>query len=132
LLDRGFARAVRLEIHDTCPRSLGHFLLEHFELTEDDMYRVNGPVNLNRVGVVYDMVDRPDLKYRPFSPRVQAPKPGANAFDMVRERDVLLHHPYDSFSTVIDCSSRPLPIRTCWRSSRRCTAPGAARCWSTT
>ena len=102
LLDRGFARAVRLEIHDTCPRSLGHFLLEHFELTEDDMYRVNGPVNLNRVGVVYDMVDRPDLKYRPFSPRVQAPKPGANVFDMVRERDVLLHHPYDSFSTVID------------------------------
>lgn len=102
LLDRGFARAVRLEITDTCPRALGKFLLQHFELTEDDMYRVNGPVNLNRVGVVYDMVDRPDLKYRPFQPRVQAPKPGHNVFDMVRERDVLLHHPYDSFSTVVD------------------------------
>jgi polyphosphate kinase len=102
LLDRGFARAVRLEITDTCPRALGKFLLEHFELTEDDMYRVNGPVNLNRVGVVYDMVDRPDLKYRPFQPRVQAPKPGHNVFDMVREHDIMLHHPYDSFSTVVD------------------------------
>ena len=102
LLDRGFARAVRLEITDTCPRALGQFLLEHFELTDDDMYRVNGPVNLNRVGVVYDMVDRPDLKYRPFQPRVQSPKPGCNVFDMVRERDVLLHHPYDSFSTVLE------------------------------
>jgi len=102
LLDRGFARAVRLEITDTCPKTLGHFLLEHFELGENDMYRVNGPVNLNRVGAVYDMVDRPDLKYRPFQPRVQAPKDGGTVFDMVREGDVLLHHPFDSFSVVID------------------------------
>ncbi|MCB1613377.1 MAG: hypothetical protein KDI60_16725, partial [Xanthomonadales bacterium] len=53
LVDRGFARAVRLEITDTCPRALGHFLLQHFELGEEDMYRVNGPVNLNRVGAAY-------------------------------------------------------------------------------
>ena len=102
LLDRGFARAVRLEITDACPRALGTFLLEHFELTEDDMYRVNGPVNLNRVGVVYDMIDRPDLKYRPFKPRVQLPKSGGSVFDLIRQRDVLLHHPFDSFSTVSD------------------------------
>lgn len=101
LLDRGFARAVRLEIADSCPRALAQYLLEHFELTEDDMFRVNGPVNLNRVGAVYDMVDRPELKYQAFKPRVQAPKAG-NVFDMVREQDVLLHHPYDSFSTVVD------------------------------
>lgn len=102
LLDRGFARAVRLEITDTCPRALGQFLLQHFELGEEDMYRVNGPVNLNRVGAVYDIIDRPDLKFRPFQPRVQGSKVGGNVFDMVREGDVLLHHPYDSFSTVID------------------------------
>ena len=102
LVDRGFARAVRLEITDTCPRALGHFLLQHFELGEEDMYRVNGPVNLNRVGAAYDMVDRPDLKFRPFQPRVQTSKSGGNVFDMIREGDVLLHHPYDSFSTVVD------------------------------
>lgn len=102
LLDRGFARAVRLEITDTCPRALGHFLLQHFELDEEDMYRVNGPVNLNRVGAVYDMVDRPDLKFRPFQPRVQGSKNPGGVFDMVTEGDVLLHHPYDSFSTVVE------------------------------
>lgn len=102
LLDRGFARAVRLEITDTCPRALGQFLLQHFELGEEDMYRVNGPVNLNRVGAVYDIIDRPDLKFRPFQPRVQSSKGGGSVFDMVREGDVLLHHPYDSFSTVTD------------------------------
>ena len=102
LLDRGFARAVRLEITDACPRALGQYLLEHFELTEDDMYRVNGPVNLNRVGVVYDMIDRPDLKYRPFKPRVQLPKSAGSIFDQIRLRDVLMHHPFDSFATVLD------------------------------
>jgi polyphosphate kinase len=102
LLDRAFARAVRLEIHDSCPRALASFLLEHFELTEDDMYRVHGPVNLNRVGVVYDLVDRPDLKYRPFTPRVAHSKAQGSIFDLAREKDILLHHPYDSFSTVVE------------------------------
>jgi polyphosphate kinase len=102
LLDRAFARAVRLEIHDSCPRALATFLLEHFELTEDDMYRVHGPVNLNRVGVVYDLVDRPDLKYRPFTPRLAHAKAQGSIFDMAREKDILLHHPYDSFSTVVE------------------------------
>jgi polyphosphate kinase len=102
LLDRAFARAVRLEIHDSCPRALASFLLEHFELTEDDMYRVHGPVNLNRVGVVYDLVDRPDLKYRPFTPRTAHSKAHGSIFDLARERDILLHHPYDSFSTVVE------------------------------
>jgi polyphosphate kinase len=102
LLDRGFARAVRLEIHDSCPRSLASFLLQHFELTEHDMYRVRGPVNLNRVGAIYDLVDRPDLKYRPFTPRVLHAKAPGSIFDLVREKDLLLHHPYDSFSTVVE------------------------------
>lgn len=102
LLDRGFARAIRLEITDSCPKAIAHFLLGHFELTEDDMYRVNGPVNLNRVMAAYDLVDRPDLKYRSFTPRVQASKSASNVFEMVSERDVLLHHPFDSFATVVD------------------------------
>jgi polyphosphate kinase len=103
LQDRGFARAVRLEVADTCPKSVVKELLENFELTDDDVYRCNGPVNLNRVSAVYDMVDRPDLKFAPFQPRIPAPLANAaGVFDAVHRGDVLLHHPYESFVPVLD------------------------------
>jgi polyphosphate kinase len=103
LVGRGYARAVRLEVADSCPNTVLKFLIENFELTEQDVYRCHGPVNLNRVIAVYDMVDRPDLKFPAFVPRVQ-PRlaQAASVFDAVREGDILLHHPFDSFSTVLD------------------------------
>ncbi len=103
LQGRGFARAVRLEVADSCPKAVLAFLMDNFELTEQDVYRCHGPVNLNRVVAVYDMVDRADLKYPPFTPRVQ-PRlaSAASLFDTVRAGDVLLHHPFDSFATVIE------------------------------
>ena len=70
LKGRGFARAVRLEVADTCPKSVLKHLVANFELTPDDVFRCHGPVNLNRVIAVYDMVQRPDLKFPPFVPRV--------------------------------------------------------------
>ena len=103
LIGRGYARAVRLEVADSCPSSVLKFLIDNFELTEQDVYRCHGPVNLNRVVAVYDMVDKPDLKFPPFVPRVQHRLAvAATVFDAVREGDVLLHHPFDSFSTVLD------------------------------
>jgi polyphosphate kinase len=103
LATRGYARAVRLEVADSCPRTVLKFLIDNFELNEDDVYRCHGPVNLNRVVAVYDMVERADLKFPPFAPRVQQRLALANTvFDAVREGDVLLHHPFDSFSTVLD------------------------------
>jgi polyphosphate kinase len=103
LKGRGFARAVRLELTDTCPKPVLKFLMENFELSESEIYRCNGPVNLNRVSAVYDLLQRPDLKYPPFKPRVQIPVDDhVSLFDEVRRRDLLLHHPFDSFSTVID------------------------------
>lgn len=100
---RGFAQAVRLEVADTCPKVTLKFLMANFELSEDDIYRCNGPVNLSRISAVFDMTDRPDLKFPKFAPRVQ-PRLAAAAtvFDAVREGDVLLHHPFDSFVTVLD------------------------------
>ncbi|HET9485018.1 MAG TPA: polyphosphate kinase 1, partial [Xanthomonadales bacterium] len=103
LEDRGFARAVRLEVAETCPKAVVKQLIANFELGEDDVYRCNGPVNLNRVVAVYDMVDRPDLKFPPFTPCVQSHVTAhASVFDAARAGDILMHHPFDSFTTVLD------------------------------
>jgi polyphosphate kinase len=100
---RGFAQAVRLEVADACPKTTLKFLMANFELSENDIYRCPGPVNLSRISAVFDMTDRPDLKFPKFAPRVQ-PRllAAANVFDAVREGDVLLHHPFDSFGPVLD------------------------------
>ncbi len=101
LPERRFGSAVRLEVADNCPRKFCNFLLHRFQLSEPDLYTVNGPVNLGRLQAVHDLVDRPDLKFPPFAPRV--PVRGTNdLFEVIRRGDVLLHHPFDSFSPVID------------------------------
>lgn len=100
LVDRGYRPAVRLEIAHDCPRPIVQTLLQNFGLSENAAYRIDGSVNLNRVIQVYDLVQRPDLKYPPMTPRVfKAPE---GIFAAVARNDVLLHHPFDSFSTVLD------------------------------
>lgn len=101
LANRGFRRAVRLEIADHCPRPILRTLLKNFELTEKEVYRINGPVNLSRAIQVYDLVDRPDLKFSPLLPR-QLPHAGSNIFQRIAGGDVLLHHPFDAFNAVLD------------------------------
>jgi polyphosphate kinase len=76
-------------------------LLQNFGLSENAVYRINGPVNINRVTQVYDMVDRPDLKFPPFKPGPVALDEDS-PFETLRQRDVLLHHPYQSFQSVLD------------------------------
>ena len=101
LASRGFRPAVRLEIAENCPRPIVHTLLQNFGLSENAVYRINGPVNLNRVTQVYDLVDRPDLKFPPFKPgpvAIDAESP----FETLRQRDVLMHHPYQGFQSVLD------------------------------
>lgn len=100
LLGRGYLRAVRLEIDGRCPQPVVDSLLANFELSESAVYKINGPVNLNRVVQVYDMVQRPDLKFRPFQPRV--PRDMDAMFELIRQGDVLLHHPYDGFAPVLE------------------------------
>lgn len=100
LVGRGYLRAVRLEIAEQCPDEIVRTLLENFDLTENAVYRINGPVNLNRVIQVYDLVQRPELKFPPFQPRLLQ---GVEAmFDKMAEGDVLLHHPFDSFTPVLE------------------------------
>ena len=100
LIGRGYLRAMRLEIADNCPKPIVRTLLVNFDLPENAVYRINGPVNLNRVIQVYDLVQRPDLKYPPFQAR--ALRDADVMFERVAEGDVLLHHPFDSFAPVLE------------------------------
>ncbi len=103
LPQRHFGDAVRLEVADSCSEVMTDFLLQQFALGYEDLYRVPGIVNLVRLMTVPDLVDRPDLKYPPFQPGL--PKVLAKNYDVfasIRKQDVLLHHPYQSFSPVVE------------------------------
>lgn len=102
LHSRRFGTAVRLEVADNCPEELTHFLLRETGLTEQELYRVNGPVNLKRLMTVPSEVSRSDLLYPPFTPSM--PKGLTrkdNIFDAVMRKDYLLLHPFESFAPVI-------------------------------
>lgn len=103
LPSRRFSDAVRLEVADNCPAEVSQFLLQQFHLQEDDLYQVNGPVNLNRLLAIHELVDRPDLVYTGFTPELP-PRlmKSSNIFDTLRNGDILLHHPFQSFAPVID------------------------------
>ncbi len=98
-----YGAAVRLEISHLCPEDLSDFLLDHFSLEKDDMFTVDGPVNLNRLAQVCEMAERPDLLYKPFTPGLPPElKTDESIFTVLRKHPILLHHPYQSFSPVID------------------------------
>jgi polyphosphate kinase len=98
-----YGAAVRIEIGHECPEDLQEFLLDHFNLQEQDMYLVEGPVNLNRLATVCDIKDRPELLYQPFAQGLPDElMTDDNIFDILSKKNVLLHHPYQSFAPVID------------------------------
>tara|TARA_R110001606_G_scaffold171956_4_gene318068 strand:- start:15567 stop:17654 length:2088 start_codon:yes stop_codon:yes gene_type:complete len=100
LLSRRYGDEVRLEVADNCPRHLIDYLLEQFELGEQDAYEVNGPVNLARM---FTSVNRPRLHYAPFTPRVPAAvRQAESLFAAIDQGDLLFHHPFESFSPVVN------------------------------
>ncbi|HEX9138323.1 MAG TPA: polyphosphate kinase 1 [Steroidobacteraceae bacterium] len=103
LAQRRYGAAVRLETAADCPAELTDFLLNHFALDRADCYSVPGPVNLNRFSAIYELVQRPDLKFPPFTAGLPDSLAGAtDMFALIRVRDLLLHHPYQSFNPVMD------------------------------
>ena len=103
LASRRYGDSVRLEVADNCPEDLVSYLLHQFNLTAVDLYRVNGPVNLNRLSQTYDLVERVDLKFPPFTAGLpERLTLGSNIFNQLNQGDILLHHPYQSFAPVID------------------------------
>ena len=102
LSQRQYGDEVRLEVSASIGDEVLGRLLKEFDLAEQDCYRVDGPVNLVRLQQVIDLVDRPDLKFAAFEPGVPAALTGGDLFAVIRRRDVLLHHPYESFAPVMD------------------------------
>lgn len=103
LTHRQYGEAVRLEVADNCPDEMSSFLLGQFGLGKEDLYKVNGLVNLVRLMQIPDSVDRPDLKftrYTPSIPRELSIEP--DIFTAISKADLLLHHPYQSFNPVIE------------------------------
>ncbi|MGR8997426.1 MAG: polyphosphate kinase 1 [Gammaproteobacteria bacterium] len=100
---RNYGDEVRLEIDRNCPDDTVSFLLGRFELSQDRLYLVDGPVNLNRIQEVNNLVDRPDLKFTPFKPSVP-PQLARNKdmFAAIKRHDILLHHPFESFAPVVE------------------------------
>ncbi|SCU76989.1 Polyphosphate kinase [Cupriavidus necator] len=100
---RHYGDAVRLEVADNCTPAMTEFLQQQFGLAASEVFSVNGPVNLVRLMQVPDQVDRPELKYPPF--RAGLPKvlhEHSDIFRAIREGDILLHHPFQSFTPVVD------------------------------
>src|SRR5580704_7605611 len=94
--------AVRLEIEKGVDEQIFNTLCQHLNLSHEYVYQLNGPINLLRLQSLAD-IDRPDLKYPPFSPVNVSPlRDVTRMFDVIREQDVLLHHPYDAFTPVVD------------------------------
>jgi polyphosphate kinase len=103
LSQRQWGSTVRLEVAHNCPEQMWQYLMDVTNLKPQDVYQVNGPVNLNRLLAIPDLVDRPELKYPAFTPRMpKIGQPAVDFFTALRERDVLLHHPFDSFAPVIE------------------------------
>jgi len=103
LTTRHFGQAIRLEVVSTCPPELSRFLLEQLALPEAALYKVNGPVNLVRLNELIDQADADPLRFPAFEPRwpeKQLPR-GRSIFERLRETDVLLHHPFESFEPVV-------------------------------
>jgi polyphosphate kinase len=103
LTHRQYGDGVRLEVADNCPEPMSAFLLGQFGLGQEDLYQVNGLVNLVRLMQIPDSVDRPDLKFRrynPSTPRELSKDP--DIFKVISKGDILLHHPYQSFNPVIE------------------------------
>ncbi|MBV9009593.1 MAG: polyphosphate kinase 1 [Verrucomicrobia bacterium] len=95
--------AVRLEVEQDCPREFRELLLEFFELTDADLYRLNGPLSMTHLMPLVTNDAFAKLRDRPFQPARPAALPrGANILEIIRNQDVLLHHPYDSYDPVVE------------------------------
>ncbi len=94
--------AVRLELEKDCSPEIQKRLLEQLRLTEEDLYFINGPINPTRLMAIYEGDHSPELRDAPFMATVPPSLSGGeDLFRAIRQRDILLHHPYESFDAVI-------------------------------
>jgi polyphosphate kinase len=102
LQHRHFGRAVRLEVSSSCSDYLCNMLLEHFQLPQDCLYRVHGPVNLVRLMQLIDQVKRPELLHPVHQPAWPQSWPvEMNIFERLRQSDLVIHQPFEDYDAVV-------------------------------
>ena len=102
LRKRRFGAPVRLEVSPTMPKEMVQYLTDSLGLTADDVYLVDGPLRATDLMALYDL-ERPDLKDAPFEATIpDALKTGKTIFEVIKEQDLLLHHPFNSYKCVTD------------------------------
>ncbi len=102
LQSRQFGVAVRLEVAANCPLHLARFLLDQFAIDDSRLYAVNGPVNMVRLAELIDLVPQPALRFPAFAPGLPTQLAAEDPFTLLKKKDVLLHHPFQSFQPVVD------------------------------
>ena len=101
---RQWGEVIRLEVEDKIDKRLLDFLVEEFNIvTEEDIYKINGPIDLTYLMKMYGLEGCDHLRYAPYTPqRVKEIVPGENIFEEIKKGDILLHHPYQTFDPVVD------------------------------
>ncbi|MEM4986857.1 polyphosphate kinase 1 [Collimonas sp. H4R21] len=103
LQSRQFGVAVRLEVARSCPQHLSQFLLDQFGIAANRLYAVDGPVNMVRLSEMIDQISDASLRFPPFAPGLPLHLDNGNdIFEQLKQKDVLLHHPFQSFQPVVD------------------------------
>ena len=98
-----YGDVVRLEVSSDCTDELAQYLLDYFELAKAHLYRVDGPVNLNRLLAICDQTSKTDLLFQGYAPGTpEALRAYETTFDALAAKDVLMHHPFQSFAPVIE------------------------------
>ncbi|MGH2495631.1 MAG: polyphosphate kinase 1 [Ktedonobacteraceae bacterium] len=102
LRERRFGAVVNLMVNPSMPPRMRDLLLENLEITTDDLSIIDGPLGLGDVIELYRL-ERPELKDPPFTPRTPVElRKGSDLFAAIRQHDLLMHHPYDSFDSVVE------------------------------
>ena len=101
---RQWGEVIRLEVESKIDKKLLNFLKEELHIaSDDDIYKINGPLDFTFLMKLYGLKDKEELRYAPYTPqRVPQIEPGQNIFDEIRKGDILLHHPYQTFDPVVD------------------------------
>ncbi|MEZ7827748.1 MAG: polyphosphate kinase 1 [Brachymonas denitrificans] len=103
LQQRHYGKAVRVEVSSNCPDELAELLCRQFDLPPQSLYRVHGPVNLVRMSLLVDLVNKSEFLFPPFAPAYPQALRGVDSiFERLKQGDVLAHQPFESFDPVLD------------------------------
>lgn len=100
---RQWGEVIRLEVEDGIDKRLLRFLKDELKVAEEDIFKIQGPIDLTFLMKMYGLEGCDHLRYEPYKPqRHPEIEPGENIFDLIRKGDILLHHPYQTFDPVVD------------------------------